>query len=156
MVESGIPPAGAAVAPMGWPRLSTRPQVSWQTDGVGSRFRAKIQPYGQRFGRKRLPTPSAKKYVAGCLLLRKSTSTWKQQAGLGFPILPFVMLFSLATGAVCGFAEAPYEGKETGEPALLPALFARFQSGDIALGDACFCSYFLIALLAQSGDRRCW
>jgi hypothetical protein len=74
-----------------------------------------------------------------------------QQPGLGFPILRFVMLFSLATAAVCGFAEAPYEGKETGESALLRALFDRLQAGDILLGDACFCSYFLIALLIEQG-----
>jgi putative transposase len=74
-----------------------------------------------------------------------------QPPGLGFPILRFVMLFSLATAAVCGFAEAPYEGKETGEPALLRALFGRLQAGDVLLADACFCSYFLIALLIELG-----
>lgn len=74
-----------------------------------------------------------------------------QEPGLGFPILRFVMLFSLATAAVCGFADAPYEGKETGEPALLRALLQRLQAGDVLLGDACFCSYFLIALLLERG-----
>jgi len=74
-----------------------------------------------------------------------------QQPGLGFPILRFVMLFSLATTAICGFAEAPYEGKQTGEPALLRVLFDRLQAGDVLLGDACFCSYFLIALLIEQG-----
>lgn len=80
---------------------------------------------------------------------------WPQMAsqlpGLGFPIMRFVMLFSLATGAVCGFAEAPYEGKETGEPALLRSLLERLVSGDVLLGDACFCSYFMIALLKERG-----
>ena len=70
---------------------------------------------------------------------------------MGFPILRFVILFSLATAAICGFAEAPYEGKETGEPALLRALFDRLQAGDVLLGDACFCAYFLIALLIERG-----
>ena len=74
-----------------------------------------------------------------------------QQPGLGFPILRFVILFSLATAAICGFAEAPSEGKETGEPALLRALFDRLQAGDVLLGDACFCAYFLIALLIERG-----
>lgn len=72
-----------------------------------------------------------------------------QKAGLGFPILRFVTLSSLATGAVCGFAEAPYEGKETGEPALLRALLDRLKPGDILLGDTCYCSYFMIALLLE-------
>ena len=80
---------------------------------------------------------------------------WPQMAsqlpGLGFPILRFVMLFSLATGAICGFAEAKYEGKETGEPALLRSLLDRLVSGDVVLGDACFCSYFMIALLMEQG-----
>ena len=74
-----------------------------------------------------------------------------QEAGLGFPILRFCALFSLATGALCGFAEAPYQGKETGETALLRALFPRLKSGEIVLGDACFCSYFMIALLLERG-----
>jgi hypothetical protein len=74
-----------------------------------------------------------------------------QQPGLGFPILRFVMLFSLATAAVRGFAEAPYEGKETGEPALLRSLLDRLRPGEILLGDTCFCSYFMIALLMERG-----
>ena len=74
-----------------------------------------------------------------------------QQLGLGFPILRFVLLSSLATGAVCGFAEAPYEGKETGEPALLRALLDRLNPSDILLGDSCYCSYFMIALLQERG-----
>jgi hypothetical protein len=57
----------------------------------------------------------------------------------------------LATGALCGFAEAPYQGKETGETALLRALFDRLRRGDVLLGDACFCSYFMIALLMERG-----
>ena len=74
-----------------------------------------------------------------------------QQPGLGFPILRFCAMFSLATGALCGFAEAPYQGKETGETALLRTLFARLRPGDVLLGDACFCSYFMIALLVELG-----
>lgn len=74
-----------------------------------------------------------------------------QQPGLGFPILRFCALFSLPTGALCGFAEGPYLGKETGETALLRTLFTRLRCGDVVLGDAAFCSYFLIVLLAELG-----
>jgi putative transposase len=85
----------------------------------------------------------------------KNQQAWPQaptqQPGLGFPIVRFCALFSLATGALCGFAEGPYEGKETGETALLRALFHLLQDGDILLGDACFCSYFMIALLVELG-----
>ena len=49
-----------------------------------------------------------------------------QKPGLGFPILRMVVLFSLATAAVCGVAIGPYQGKQTGEPALLRALLDRF------------------------------
>ncbi len=72
-----------------------------------------------------------------------------QQPGLGNPILRFCVLISLATGALCGFAEAPYQGKETGEPALLRKMFDRLKKNDLLLGDACFCSFFMLALSRQ-------
>jgi hypothetical protein len=74
-----------------------------------------------------------------------------QKPGLGFPILRMVVLFSLATAAVCGVAVGPYKGKGTGEPALLRELFDRFQPGDVFLGDCYFCSYFLLALFLAQG-----
>jgi putative transposase len=88
---------------------------------------------------------------------QKNQDLWPQprtqKPGLGFPILRMVVLFSLATAAVCGVAVGPYKGKGTGEPALLRELFDRFQAGDIFLGDCYFCSYFLLALfLAQGVD----
>jgi hypothetical protein len=70
-----------------------------------------------------------------------------QKPGVGFPILRMVVLLSLATAALCGMAVGPYKGKQTGEPALLRELLERFQAGDVFLGDCCFCSYFLLALL---------
>jgi hypothetical protein len=70
-----------------------------------------------------------------------------QKAGLGFPMLRICVLLSLATGAMGGFAEARYEGKETGETALLRSLFDRLQSGDVLLGDCCYCSFLMVALL---------
>jgi hypothetical protein len=74
-----------------------------------------------------------------------------QKPGVGFPILRMVALLSLATAALCGLAIGPYKGKETGEPALLRELLDRFQSGDVFLGDCCYCSYFLVALLLACG-----
>lgn len=74
-----------------------------------------------------------------------------QKPGLGFPILRMVVLLSLATAALCGLAIGPYKGKETGEPALLRELLDRFQPGDVFLGDCCYCSYFLLALLLADG-----
>jgi len=99
------------------------------------------------------------KIADGSTLLTPDTdenqAVWPQaptpQPGLGFPILRFCALFSLATGAWCGFAEGPSCGKETGETALLRLLFGRLLAGDILLGDSYFGSYFMIALLLGRG-----
>jgi hypothetical protein len=74
-----------------------------------------------------------------------------QKPGVGLPILRLVVLLSLTTGALCGLAIGPYKGKETGEPALLRELLDRFQPGDVFLGDCCYCSYFMLALLLARG-----
>ena len=74
-----------------------------------------------------------------------------QEPGLGFPIIRLCAVFSLATGALCGLADGPCKGKETGETAMLRALFDRLNRGDILLGDRYFCSYFMIALLKDRG-----
>jgi hypothetical protein len=42
-----------------------------------------------------------------------------QKQGLGFPIARLVVVISLATALVSGMALGPYQGKETGETALL-------------------------------------
>jgi hypothetical protein len=52
---------------------------------------------------------------------------------------------------LCDMAMGPYQGKETGEPALFRELFARLETDDIVLGDRCYCSYFMIALLKELG-----
>ena len=74
-----------------------------------------------------------------------------QEEGVGFPIVRMVVLFSLATGMLCDMAMGPYQGKETGEPALFRELFSRLQTDDIVLGDRYYCSYFMIALLKELG-----
>ena len=70
-----------------------------------------------------------------------------QAKGLGFPMIRLVVLVSLATAMVSGMALGPYQGKRTGETALLRELFGHFDSGDILLADRYYCSYFMIALL---------
>jgi hypothetical protein len=77
----------------------------------------------------------------------------QQKKGLGFPIARLVVLLSLATGMLSGMAMAPYEGKETGELALFRRLVELLESGDIALADRYFCSYFMIALLLLQGNH---
>jgi putative transposase len=74
-----------------------------------------------------------------------------QEPELGFPVARMVLLFSLATGMLCDMAMGPYQGKETGEPALFRQLFERLAAGDIVLADRCFCSYFMIAMMTELG-----
>ena len=62
-----------------------------------------------------------------------------------------LVLITLGSGAVLDYATASYEGKETGEQALLRQLFSRIQEGDIILGDANFENYFLLVLLQLAG-----
>jgi len=74
-----------------------------------------------------------------------------QKEGLGFPIARMVVLLSLCTGMLCGMAIGPYEGKETGEPALLRQLLGCLKRGDIVLSDRFYCSYFMVCLLLELG-----
>jgi Transposase DDE domain len=74
-----------------------------------------------------------------------------QTQGLGFPLARMVVLLSLATAMVKGMAIGPYEGKETGETALLRELLGHLTSGDILLADRYYCSYFMIAMLRELG-----
>lgn len=73
-----------------------------------------------------------------------------QEPGLGFPLMRFVVLLSLATGMVCDLAGGPYSGKETGELALLRELLGRLNAKDILLADRYYCSYFMICLLQEA------
>lgn len=73
-----------------------------------------------------------------------------QEPGLGFPLMRFVVLLSLATGMACDMADGPYSGKETGELALLRELLSRLNAKDILLGDRYYCSYFMICLLLEA------
>lgn len=74
-----------------------------------------------------------------------------QEPGLGFPMIRFVVLFCLATGAVLEAALSPYRGKGTGEISLLRQVWDGLEAGDVLLGDRIFCSYCEIALLQQRG-----
>jgi DDE family transposase len=74
-----------------------------------------------------------------------------QKPGLGFPIVRFLVIFSLAVGTVLDAAFCPYKGKETSELALFRRLHHRIDSGDVVLGDRHFCSFFDIAELKRRG-----
>src|SRR5271157_3853956 len=74
-----------------------------------------------------------------------------QGIGLGFPVMRYVALISLATGVVRDLALGPYKGKETGETALFRTLLDGLERGEIVLGDRYFASYFMIAELLLRG-----
>jgi hypothetical protein len=74
-----------------------------------------------------------------------------QAPGVGFPVVRMVAIIALATGVVLDLATGPYAGKETGETALLRALWGRLEPGGIVLGDRVFASYFGILGLCERG-----
>jgi len=74
-----------------------------------------------------------------------------QRPGVGFPVLRWVALVSLATGAVFDSAFGPGRGKQTGETALFRTLLDTLQAGDVLLADRYYCSYWMIALAQARG-----
>lgn len=78
-----------------------------------------------------------------------------QQPGVGLPIARAVAILSLATAGVMDLALGPYQGKETGESALLRALLGSLAAGDIAVMDRYYSSFMMIALLLAQGTHTC-
>lgn len=78
-----------------------------------------------------------------------------QRPGVGLPIARAVAILSLATAGVLDLAAGPYQGKETGESALLRTLLGSLQAGDIAVADRYYCSFMMIALLLGQGTHVC-
>jgi putative transposase len=78
-----------------------------------------------------------------------------QQPGVGFPIARICVVLSLATGCIHDLAMGPYEGKETGETALLRTLLDGFGKGEVAVFDRYYCSYMMLALLKLRGVDVC-
>jgi putative transposase len=74
-----------------------------------------------------------------------------QKAGCGFPMIRMVVLMSLATAALLDMALAPYQGKETGETALLRKLLGGLKPGEILLADRYYCTYWLVAMAQAQG-----
>lgn len=70
-----------------------------------------------------------------------------QKHGLGFPIMRYVVLLSLAVGTVLECATGPCRGKQTGEQSLFRKTWDALQPGTIVLGDRLYDAYRDIALL---------
>jgi len=71
--------------------------------------------------------------------------------GVGVPIARACAVLSLTTGCVCDIAVGPYQGKETGETALLRKILDVFDENNIAVFDRYYCSYMMLALLMNRG-----
>jgi len=78
-----------------------------------------------------------------------------QRPGVGFPIARVCAVLSLATACVCDMALGPYEGKETGETALLRGLLETFEENDVVVFDRYYCSFMMLALLSLRGIHVC-
>lgn len=78
-----------------------------------------------------------------------------QRPGVGFPLARACVVLSLATAGVCDAALGPYEGKETGETALLRKLLGTFDAQDVVVFDRYYCSFMMLALLSRQGVHVC-
>jgi hypothetical protein len=74
-----------------------------------------------------------------------------QKAGLGFPILRYVVLLSLAVGTALECAIGPCRGKHTGEQSLFRQTWDALRPGDIVLGDCLYDAYRDIVQLKARG-----
>jgi len=86
---------------------------------------------------------------------RKYPQQKAQKPGVGLPIARGAAVVSLATACILDFVIAPYQGKETGESALLRSMLGSLSHGDVAVMDRYYCSFMMIALLLGQGTHTC-
>ena len=90
-----------------------------------------------------------------CENQRRFPQPGSQAAGVGFPMGRACAVLSLATAAIHDLAVGPYQGKQTGETALLRDMLDAFHEGDVAVFDRYFCSYMMLATLQGRGVDVC-
>ena len=78
-----------------------------------------------------------------------------QRIGAGFPMARCCTVVSLATACVCDMGIGPYEGKETGENALLRNMLDTFNQDDVVVFDRYYCSFMMLAMLSLRGVHVC-
>lgn len=71
--------------------------------------------------------------------------------GSGYPLARLVVVFCLATGAVVAARVGRYQGKKTGENALMRELNDTLGEGEVILADRYFAGYFDLALWQLRG-----
>jgi len=74
-----------------------------------------------------------------------------QAPGLGFPLCRMVAIICLGTGVTLDAALAPQRGKGSDEQSLLRSLLRILADGDVLVGDAYYCTYFLLCELIARG-----
>ena len=74
-----------------------------------------------------------------------------QAEGVGFPMTRLVGVTCLASGALLDAAMGPFEGKGNSELDLFRQVSGSFCAGDVVLGDALFCTYYVLAQMAAQG-----
>ena len=78
-----------------------------------------------------------------------------QKPGVGLPIARVCAVLSLATAAIHDLAVGPYQGKPTGENALLRVILDCLGAGEVVVFDRYFCSFMMLALLKLRGVEAC-
>lgn len=74
-----------------------------------------------------------------------------QAEGVGFPLMRWVGLICLGSGALLNSTFSPYIGKYHGETHLLRQLLPDLNAQDILVGDSYYCSYFIVWALKTLG-----
>jgi putative transposase len=72
-------------------------------------------------------------------------------AGIGFPLLRLVVVFSLAVGTVLDAAMARWSGKKTGEVSLFRTLDDVLGAGDVLLADRLYANFWDVARARARG-----
>jgi hypothetical protein len=75
----------------------------------------------------------------------------KLPAGVGFPLLRLVVVFSLAAGTALEAALGRRPGKGTGEQSLFRSLWGQFAAGDVVLADRLYGDFFTLARARARG-----
>lgn len=75
----------------------------------------------------------------------------RQKAGLGFPIMRIVGVFSLATGSLIDLAFGAYSGKGNGETTIFKSLLHLFKEGDVIVFDRYYTGASTLVALQKSG-----
>jgi hypothetical protein len=78
-----------------------------------------------------------------------------QRPGVGLPLARACAVISLATATIHDLAVGPYEGKGTGETALLREILPSLGPGEVAVFDRYFCSFMMLAILKRQGVDAC-